>query len=226
MPWMSIDGIINRAAHTHRYAMNRLNRVGHAWQSRAWEHPWAVSQLPPPPADLADFGCGDRPFPPYLAELGYRVTANDKIEHGKDGPIWGLPPKWREEHSERLRYVKADMTDLPFPDDRFDAGICISVFEHMNGEAEVRAALREMLRVLRPGTPLICTGDVRALEPSPFWLAAVKKEGLWTPAMERAWHNPPNSRIWIGEGLVTCFGFVIGLRSQESETELPCRDAH
>jgi len=210
MPWMTIDGIVHRTAHEHRYAMRDLGVTRHAWRSRAWEHPWAIAQLPPPPADVADFGCGDRPFPPYLAELGYAVTAVDKVEHGLEVVLWGLPAGWRQAESPRLRYVKSDLSDLSdLSDGLFDAGLCISVFEHMNGEAEVRDALGEMLRVLSPGAPLVCTADVRHGEGIPFWLAAVKKAGLWTAEMEEDWSAPPNSRVWIGDGLVTCFGFVL-----------------
>jgi SAM-dependent methyltransferase len=44
--------------------------------------------------------------------------------------------------------VKADITDLPFPDDSFDVVLCSHVLEHV---AEDRKAMRELYRVLRPG---------------------------------------------------------------------------
>jgi predicted SAM-dependent methyltransferase len=44
--------------------------------------------------------------------------------------------------------VKADITDLPFPDDSFDVILCSHVLEHV---VEDRAAMRELYRVLRPG---------------------------------------------------------------------------
>jgi SAM-dependent methyltransferase len=44
--------------------------------------------------------------------------------------------------------VKADLKDLPFPDDSFDAVICNHVLEYIRDE---RKAISEIRRVLRPG---------------------------------------------------------------------------
>jgi SAM-dependent methyltransferase len=44
--------------------------------------------------------------------------------------------------------VKADITDLPFPDDSFDVILCSHVLEHV---VDDRKAMRELYRVLRPG---------------------------------------------------------------------------
>jgi SAM-dependent methyltransferase len=44
--------------------------------------------------------------------------------------------------------VKADITDLPFADDSFDAILCSHVLEHI---VDDRKAMRELYRVLRPG---------------------------------------------------------------------------
>lgn len=44
--------------------------------------------------------------------------------------------------------VAADITRLPFPDDSFDAILCIHVLEHVDDD---RAAVAELRRVLRPG---------------------------------------------------------------------------
>jgi SAM-dependent methyltransferase len=43
--------------------------------------------------------------------------------------------------------VKADITDLPFPDDSFDVLLCSHVLEHV---VDDRKAMRELYRVLRP----------------------------------------------------------------------------
>jgi predicted SAM-dependent methyltransferase len=43
--------------------------------------------------------------------------------------------------------VKADITDLPFPDDSFDVLLCSHVLEHVEDD---RKAMRELYRVLKP----------------------------------------------------------------------------
>jgi arsenite methyltransferase len=48
----------------------------------------------------------------------------------------------------RLSFLKADATVLPFPDAAFDAAVSIQVYEYV---ADLRSALAELYRVLRPG---------------------------------------------------------------------------
>lgn len=50
--------------------------------------------------------------------------------------------------------ARADVTKLPFADGCFDAVICAEVLEHI---PENRAAVAEMLRVLKPGGDLVVT---------------------------------------------------------------------
>jgi arsenite methyltransferase len=45
-------------------------------------------------------------------------------------------------------YQRADATDLPYPDDSFDAAVSTQVYEYV---ADIPAALAELIRVTRPG---------------------------------------------------------------------------
>jgi SAM-dependent methyltransferase len=49
----------------------------------------------------------------------------------------------------RLARLRADLTQLPFPENCFDAVLCIHVLEHI---VEDRRAMRELFRVIRPGS--------------------------------------------------------------------------
>jgi SAM-dependent methyltransferase len=59
-----------------------------------------------------------------------------------------------------LADVKADITDLPFPDDSHDLVVCLHVLEHVPDD---RQAIRELFRVLRPGGKAVIQ-----VPPSPF----------------------------------------------------------
>ncbi|MBE9101887.1 class I SAM-dependent methyltransferase [Vacuolonema iberomarrocanum] len=64
-----------------------------------------------------------------------------------------------------------DISSLPFADESFDAVIFAHVLEHM---AEPVETLREMVRVLKPGAPLI---------------GSVTRKGLGQVLMSLRWHN-------------------------------------
>ena len=72
-----------------------------------------------------------------LEDRGYDVVSSD-LSHSAVAVL-----------AERVRgqVVRADLTELPFPDDVFDAVVAGEVLEHIEDE---RAALSEVVRVLRP----------------------------------------------------------------------------
>lgn len=66
-------------------------------------------------------------------------------------PILRRMPNWRYQSVDRFNPeadVSADLTDLPFPDRRFDAVLTSHVLEHIRRDG---AAIGELARVLRPG---------------------------------------------------------------------------
>jgi methionine biosynthesis protein MetW len=98
-----------------------------------------------PMMDCLDFGCGDgRTSGLWLSErarsyVGVDVSAT-AVAMARDS---GLDAR-----------VVDDGDSLPFPDESFDAVVCIEVLEHL---FEPQAACAEFLRVLRPGGTLIIT---------------------------------------------------------------------
>ena len=53
--------------------------------------------------------------------------------------------------SERVEFVAADARDLPFPPESFDVVLSNLTFDNIHGSEERARALREAVRVLRPG---------------------------------------------------------------------------
>jgi ubiquinone/menaquinone biosynthesis C-methylase UbiE len=112
---------------------------------------------------LADIGCGlghwSRLLYPYLRPPA-RLAGVDR------------EPRWVAEAPEKFRRVfpnvapelfffhQGDATKLPLPDDSFDVVTCQTVLMHLASPLD---ALREMLRILRPGGLLVC------VEPNNFW---------------------------------------------------------
>jgi SAM-dependent methyltransferase len=114
-------------------------------------------------SSLADIGCGlchwSRLLYPYLRSPA-RFAAVDR------------EPRWVTEAEQSFRrafpeispgqftFVKGSAESIPLPADSFDIVTCQTVLMHLPQPA---AALREMLRILRPGGLLVCG------EPNNFW---------------------------------------------------------
>jgi ubiquinone/menaquinone biosynthesis C-methylase UbiE len=114
-------------------------------------------------ASLADIGCGQghwsRLLFPYMRAPA-RLTGVDR------------EPKWVVEAAQNLRrafpevapdvftFVEGDAAKIPLPENAFDVVTCQTVLMHL---PRPMAALREMLRILRPGGLLIC------VEPNNLW---------------------------------------------------------
>lgn len=114
-------------------------------------------------ASLADIGCGQghwsRLLYPYLRAPA-RLTGVDR------------EPQWVAEAAQNFRrafphvapnlstFAEGDATELPLPDDSFDVVTCQTLLMHL---ARPMDALREMLRILRPGGLLVC------VEPNNLW---------------------------------------------------------
>lgn len=101
----------------------------------------------PPGARVLDCCAGTGVYSFALAEEGYRVCAGDLVPKN----VCQIAARQRE--TPLLESVfQADMTDLSrFEDGSFDAVLCLGAYYHLCCEEERLAAVREGLRVLRPG---------------------------------------------------------------------------
>jgi glycosyltransferase involved in cell wall biosynthesis/peptidoglycan/xylan/chitin deacetylase (PgdA/CDA1 family) len=104
------------------------------------------------PASVLDAGCGTAALLPWLREAGAREVVGVDAEPGKIAMARRRFPE--------SRWLRADLRNLPFAADEFDAGVCLGVLEYIPDHAE---ALRELVRVVKPGGPVIVSVLQRAV---------------------------------------------------------------
>ena len=113
---------------------------------------------------VLDAGAGQGTFSQLLHEHGFEVTSTDAsaaavevLRRRLAGPV-----------------LQADVADLPFTDETFDAAVLGEVLEHL---ADDRAALREVARVLRPGGVLAVSvpANPARFGPSDVWAGHVRR---------------------------------------------------
>jgi ubiquinone/menaquinone biosynthesis C-methylase UbiE len=113
--------------------------------------------LPPPPATVFDIGGGMGAYALPLAAEGYEVHLLDPV----DSHVHEASSTWAQRESEAGeggRLVEAlvgDARALPFEDASADAALLLGPLYHLTERHERLAALREALRVLRPGGPML-----------------------------------------------------------------------
>lgn len=102
-----------------------------------------------PPAEILDApgGFGRHAVP--LADAGFHVTVADR------SPVQLEEGRRRAGDREWPRWVQADVRELPFGDESFDAVLCLFSSIGYRGEDGDLKAFGEYLRVLRPGGALI-----------------------------------------------------------------------
>lgn len=112
-----------------------------------------LNKLEPYPAPLVlDVATGTGRVPYYLlqeATFNGRCLGLDPAQKMLDQAVPKLAPFYH-----RVSLVNATAVPLPFPDNSFHAVTCLEALEFMPDD---EAALREMVRVLRPGGWLMAT---------------------------------------------------------------------
>lgn len=107
--------------------------------------------LPPPPARILDCGGGPGRYAIHLAQQGYSVTLLDLAQAN----INLARQKAQEVGAELADFVHGNALDLSrFQDGHFDAVLLMGPLYHLTSEADRVQAVREAMRVLRPGGPL------------------------------------------------------------------------
>lgn len=117
-------------------------------------------------AEVLDCACGIGTQAVGLALRGHRVTGTDLSPRAV-----ARAAREADRRNVPLRTAVADMRRLPFPDARFEVVVCAdNALPHLLTEWEVRTALTEMRRVLRPGGLLLLStrpyDDLRRQRPT------------------------------------------------------------
>src|SRR5271165_2354029 len=113
---------------------------------------WQLSEA----GSLADIGCGlghwSRLLYPYLRSPA-RLAGVDREPRWVAEALEHFRRRFPQAAPELVSFHLGDATQLPLADRSFDVVTCQTLLMHL---AQPLAALREMLRILRPGGLLVC----------------------------------------------------------------------
>jgi SAM-dependent methyltransferase len=147
-------------------------RVGFAWLAKGMRHGWKGARVglcrllvPLDPWRYYELGrVAEADFSGRVLDISSPKLLMSLLVHEGRGTWLGIDLMRRE--IERWRHVDpkldlevADCTRLPYPDASFDHAVCVSVIEHLAGEADT-VAMAEIWRVLRPGGEFHLTTNV------------------------------------------------------------------
>ena len=96
---------------------------------------------------LLNAGCG-------TGEFNYYLRDRFRKSFGVDINVDDIATAKALTADQNIQFNTGDVTRLDFPDEFFDAVICVDVLEHVDHPAQV---LRELRRVLKPGGQLVVT---------------------------------------------------------------------
>ena len=100
---------------------------------------------------ILDLGCGDGRHLMYFGRLGYRMCGLDYAPTALQ-----LAEDELARESLDVELICSDMTTIPWPDESFDAVVCVDAIQHNLVEG-IRRTINEMHRVLKSGGWLFIT---------------------------------------------------------------------
>jgi len=122
-------------AHDHPVALLRAEN--------ALRTPWIIQLLKkklPSECTILDLGCGAGFLTNVLAQEGFRVT-------GIDLSASSLKVARSKDLSHSVEYIQADVNQVPFPNESFEAVSALDLLEHVDSPEQV---VREAARLLKP----------------------------------------------------------------------------
>lgn len=101
---------------------------------------------------VLDVACGGGRITVPMLRRGCNVVGTDFIKE--------FEPKIRQHEQEfkgDFKFIESEMTALPFRDKSFDAVSCVNSIIYLKDISEIRVAIKEMSRVIKPGGKLFIT---------------------------------------------------------------------
>jgi len=100
---------------------------------------------------LLNLGCDHGPdFTPFKPDFElYGVDVSTEM--------LSFARKYAQKYEFRVNLALADVRSLPYRDNTFDHAISVATYHHVKGKTEKLAALRELRRVLKPGSEAFIT---------------------------------------------------------------------
>ncbi|MBA7646169.1 Ubiquinone biosynthesis O-methyltransferase [subsurface metagenome] len=161
--------IVSRKFEGYKLNSDLILSSNQLWAIREWEYPWAIlnSEISKE-TKILDVGSGWSLFPLYLATISDQITSIDISEKQMNT----YSPFLANLLGKTVNYEVGDALNLRYTDNSFDFVYCISVLEHLEEETNKngervnyhrkkldRIAIREFLRVIKPGGNVILTFD-------------------------------------------------------------------
>jgi SAM-dependent methyltransferase len=144
-----------------------------------------------PKGDVLDMGCGPGHHTRRLVERGFAVVGADFSESALKQAQERIP--------RNVRWVQADITQLPFVTGEFTRILCYGVLMHV---PELEDAVAELARVLAPGGVLIVSeGNMHSFDD--LFIALVRRLRNKPPVSRRTprggenWIDTPTGRLFI-----------------------------
>ncbi len=161
--------ILSRTFEGLKLDSDMILRSNQLWSIREWEYPWTILNSDiSKETKILDIGSGWSLYPLYLSTLSDYVTSIDLSE--KQMKVYS--PFLAKLLNTPMNYEVGDALNLKYDDNLFDYVYCISVIEHFEEEKNKRGervnyyrkkldriAIKEFLRVIRPGGKVILTID-------------------------------------------------------------------
>lgn len=132
----------------------------HQW-SRQWEYPFTLERLLPilqskdRTVEILDAGSGVTFFPYYLKSIGQESATIRCCDY--DETLRKTYHLINQSEKNKVLFDKADLHNLPYESNSFDAIYCISVLEHTKNYREI---IQEFRRILKPEGSLVLTFDI------------------------------------------------------------------